>query len=149
MGSGDNAVRMKQSADGKSGVAQTAKNGAVKYSVGADGIIHYEYAKLDIPTLCDALSQFIGTPVVDMTELKGKYQIALDFSMADMMAVAKRNGVNIPAGAPGAGPANDAPDPGSSSVFGAVQRLGLKLESRKEPVEIIVLDKAEKMPTEN
>ena len=35
------------------------------------------------------------------------------------------------------------------SLFAAVQTLGLKLESRKAPLEVLVVDKMEKMPTEN
>jgi uncharacterized protein (TIGR03435 family) len=149
VGSGDNAVRLKPSANGTSGVASSAKTGAVKYSVSPDGMIHYEYSKLEMSTLCDALSQFMGTPVLDMTELRGKYRVALDFSTQDMIGVARRNGIDIPAGAPGTAAAGEASDPGSSSLFGAVQRLGLKLESRKAMVDIIVVDRAEKMPTDN
>jgi len=37
----------------------------------------------------------------------------------------------------------------SGSVFSSIQQLGLKLESRKAPVDTIVVDKLEKMPTEN
>ncbi len=153
-GSGDNAVRLKQGADGTSGTAQTAKVGAVKYSVGPDGTMHYEYEKLEMSLLADALSQFLGKPVIDMTGLKGKYHVALDISREDLLAVARNNGVNIPAGAvPGGGgggtPAEAASDPGSSTIFTAVKQLGLKLDSRKAPVETIVVDKAEKMPTDN
>jgi uncharacterized protein (TIGR03435 family) len=153
-GSGDNAVRLKQGADGTSGTAQTAKVGAVKYSLSSDGIMHYEYEKLEMSLLADALSQFLGKPVINMTELKGKYHVALDMSREDLMAVARNNGVNIPAGAvPGgagaATPAEAASDPGSSTIFTAVKQLGLKLDSRKAPVETIVVDKVEKMPTDN
>ena len=152
MGTGDSAARVKMNSDGRSGTAETAKTGRVKYSVSPDGMIHYEYAKLEMSTLVDALSQFVGQPVFDATELKGKYQVAIDFSMQDMIAVARRNGVDVPAGASGgaaAASSNEASDPGSSSLFAAIQRLGLKLESRKEPVETIVVDHAEKMPTDN
>lgn len=38
---------------------------------------------------------------------------------------------------------------GGGSVFNAVQRLGLKLDPKKEPVETIVVDHVEKTPIEN
>jgi uncharacterized protein (TIGR03435 family) len=152
-GQGDNAMRMKQDANGASGTAENAKVGKMKYNVGADGIIHIEYGKLDMGSLADGLSQFIGTPVLDMTELKNKYQVAIEFSMKDAMEMARRNGVQIPqgAGGPPGAPASapEASDPGSSSLLTAVAKLGLKLDSRKAPVEMIVVDSALKMPTEN
>jgi len=49
-----------------------------------------------------------------------------------------------------ASPAAAASDPGGGlSVFAAVKKLGLRLEPRKAPVEQIVVDHAEKAPTEN
>ena len=75
--------------------------------------------------------------------------------MADVIAIARARGMNIPAppnvpGAAGpAGLAGAASDPGGSSIFDSVQKLGLKLEPRKVPVEMIVIDKIEKTPTKN
>jgi hypothetical protein len=43
--------------------------------------------------------------------------------------------------------ATGASDPGRS-IFTAIQSLGLKLEPRKAPLLMIVVDKAEKMPTD-
>jgi len=55
-------------------------------------------------------------------------------------------GVAMPAGAPGA--ADTASEPGSS-IVNSVQQLGLKLEARKAPLDMIVVDHLEKLPTEN
>jgi uncharacterized protein (TIGR03435 family) len=95
------------------------------------------------------LVPYLNRPVVDMTGLKGTYQVTMEFSLADTMGVVRaadqRNGV-APAG--GDAPAM-ASDPTGSSVFSSVQRLGLKLESRKAPVEQLMVDHLEKTPTEN
>jgi uncharacterized protein (TIGR03435 family) len=92
------------------------------------------------------LSQYLDRPVVDQTGLKGKYEAALDLSMADAMRMAQKMGMNVP---PPAQSANgEASDPGNS-LFSSVQQLGLKLEARKLPYDFIVIDHAEKMPTDN
>jgi len=46
-------------------------------------------------------------------------------------------------------PGDAASDPGGGTLFSSVERMGLKLESRKEPAEFIVVDHIEKAPTEN
>jgi uncharacterized protein (TIGR03435 family) len=97
----------------------------------------------------------VDKPVVDMTELKGNYQVALELSMEDMRNAARSAGVNIPAGAlggrggdAGGSPLGGAADP-STSIFSSIQQLGLKLDPRKTPVEILVVDRLEKTPSEN
>jgi uncharacterized protein (TIGR03435 family) len=94
--------------------------------------------------------------VVDMTQLKGNFQVSLDLSLADIMAMARAQGADIPVGAPGGGAAGSAspaaasdPGGGGSTVYASVEKLGLKLEPRKAPVEQLVVDHAEKTPTEN
>jgi uncharacterized protein (TIGR03435 family) len=123
----------------------------------ADGKMKMESTKVKMDAFAELISRFVGKPVVDMTELKGSYDTTLEISMAEMMALAQKVGVNVPGmrgGGPPAGdagrPADAASDPTTSgSVFSSIQQLGLKLESRKAPVDTIVVDKLEKMPTEN
>jgi uncharacterized protein (TIGR03435 family) len=86
-----------------------------------------------------------------MSELKGNYKLTLDLSMEALLNVARAAGVGVPAFGPRGAPTgpSDASDPGGSSVFASVQQLGLRLESRKAPVEFVVIDSVDKMPTEN
>jgi uncharacterized protein (TIGR03435 family) len=70
----------------------------------------------------------VGAPVLDRTGLEGKYTFMLEF--APLLGTPKEN-ETLP------------------TVFAALQeKLGLKLEATKGPVEILVIDRAEK-PTEN
>jgi len=79
-----------------------------------------------------------------MTELKGNYDVAFEVSMQELMNAARATGAAVPQAAP----TEAASDPGGS-IFTAIQSLGLKLEPRKAPLLMIVVDKAEKMPTDN
>jgi len=70
-------------------------------------------------------------PVLDQTGLKGTYDYTVDLS-----------GLGFNGGPP--------QDPEAPSIFTTVQRdLGLKLEPKKGPVEMVVVDKAEKAPGAN
>jgi len=75
--------------------------------------------------------------------------------MADMMTMARSAGIAGAGmgmgggrGAAGSGP-TEASDPSGGSIFQTVQNLGLKLESRKSALDMIVVDKGDKTPTEN
>lgn len=146
------AANVQQSANGVTvtsrGGSQAPGIGAVKQTITPDGRIQAEMEST-MPAFADQISQFVDKPIVDQTELNGVYQLKLELSMADVLSVARARGINIPTlpGAPGA--AGAASEPGGSSVFDSVQKLGLKLEARKVPVEMIVIDKIEKTPTEN
>jgi uncharacterized protein (TIGR03435 family) len=91
------------------------------------------------------LSQQLGRTVLDQTGLKGIYDLTLKWTPDQSTAAMNQS-------PPGAGPAPDnAPPPDTSgpSIFTAVQeQLGLKLESTKGPVEILVIDHVEQ-PSEN
>jgi uncharacterized protein (TIGR03435 family) len=120
--------------------------GTVKQSM-VGGVIHMEASNMPMNLMIEQLSRFMDHPVVDLTELKGTYQVVLDISPDDIRNAMRSAGVAMPAGAGGAA-ADTASEPGSS-VLNSVQQLGLKLEARKMPLEMIVIDHLEKLPTEN
>jgi uncharacterized protein (TIGR03435 family) len=92
--------------------------------------------------LVTVLSRELGRTIVDKTALTGHYDFTLEFAPDE--AAAGPSG----AGAGGAPPPPPA-DSAGPSVFTAVQeQLGLKLESTKGPVDVIVIDHIER-PSEN
>jgi uncharacterized protein (TIGR03435 family) len=127
--------------------------GTAHMSVGPGGTMHLEAPKMTMAAFADTLSRFFDRPVVDLTELKGTYQVAIDLSMEDLRIAARTMGLMGPgmgAGTDGARPPTDAAsDPAGLSIFAAVQQLGLKLEPRKAALDLIVIDHLEKTPTEN
>src|SRR5579863_4986453 len=80
--------------------------GPTRIAMGENGNMHMEMSKMSMPALADMLMPFVDRPVVDMTELKGNYQVTLELSMQEMMAVAQNAartaGIALPG--PGAGP---------------------------------------------
>ena len=95
----------------------------------------------------------LGRRVVDKTGLDGLYDFELTFSPEGLESPFGRGfplpppGAGAPAGGAAASSAATASDP-VPSLFTAIQELGLKLESTKGPVEVLVIDSVEK-PTEN
>ena len=78
-------------------------------------------------------------PVIDLTGEKGRYQVLLEMSMAELEAL-------LSAGT------QDQTDLQSAELKAArdgLKKLGLQLEQRKTPVEVLVVDHLEKAPTEN
>jgi uncharacterized protein (TIGR03435 family) len=143
-----NAVSMRQ--EGNAMVVKTGQ-GAMRMTMGAGGMMRMESDKLSMEQFADMLTGFLDKPVVDQTELKGNYMVGLDLSMEDLRAVAAKAGVAMPGGAPG-GAASGAPgasDAAGPAIFSSIQQLGLKLDSKKAPVETVIVDSMEKKPTEN
>jgi len=78
----------------------------------------------------------LGSPLVDATGLTGKYDYTVFWSTTATDAARR-----------GTAPIDD---PDGPSIFDAVQdQLGLKIEKRKGPVQVLVVDHVEKKPTEN
>ena len=152
LGQGSNQLRISGNmADGKGITVKGGGIGGQMHMTMVDGKMHLEASKMTMAALADTATSFVGRPVVDMTDLKGEYQVTLDLTMDDLMNVARTIGIMAP-GAPGSDGGKSvavASDPSGSSIFVSIQQLGLKLESRKSPLPFIVVDHFEKSPTEN
>jgi uncharacterized protein (TIGR03435 family) len=79
--------------------------------------------------LSEILSRVLDRAVVNSTALDGKYDFVLDYTPDDPRYSDMA---------------------GSKSVFTALQeQLGLKLEARKGPVPVLMIDRVERTPTAN
>jgi uncharacterized protein (TIGR03435 family) len=100
---------------------------------------------LPMASLAGLLSQQLGRTVMDQTGLKGNYDFTLQWTPDQRpvaMPVGPVGGSSGPDGVPSS-------DSSGASIFTALQeQLGLKLESTKGPVDIIVIDHIER-PSEN
>jgi len=85
-----------------------------------------------MPQLALQLTLSAGRPVLDKTGLEGRYGFFLLYTM-----------LSAQSDDAGAGP-------GPPDFFAAVeQQLGLRLEPKRESIEILVVDHADRLPTEN
>ena len=97
------------------------------------------------------LANQLGRPVIDKTDLTGEYDYTLEFSPEGLSGGPLGGTLPPPpppvAGAPPAGNPSDQEPP---SLLTAVQeQLGLKLEAKKGPLDLLVIDHADKTPVEN
>jgi uncharacterized protein (TIGR03435 family) len=128
------------------------QTGTMKIGRGSEGQMRMEMGRVSMAGFAEMLTRLVDRPVVDMTELKGNYEVALDVSQETMLAIARASGAgNALLALRGTDPGRlaTASDPSSNSVFASVQQLGLRLEPRKNPSEVIVVDHLEKTPTQN
>lgn len=157
-------VMMSGGGPGGPGGAPGARRNGIMMTM-RSGLFELVGKKATVSSLADMLSNQLSRPVVDQTNIQGEYDFTLDFAPDDTMG--SRMGGMMPggmmpggmppgamggrAGGDGHSPAGDASEPSNAqSLFTAIQsQLGLKLDARKGPVETIVVDKGEKLPTEN
>jgi bla regulator protein blaR1 len=95
---------------------------------------------LGMKEIVRSLSEQLGRTVVDRTGLTGNYDFSLQWTPDEGQPSAFKEPVG------GQGPASTPPaDSSGPTIFTAIQeQLGLKLESQKGPVEILIIDHAEK-----
>ena len=137
---------------GKDGVPRVPPGGAMM--TGMNGSFRMGANKQSMSKLAEMLTNQVGSPVVDKTGLTGEYDYTLEFSPEGLPGGGMPAGLGLvgppPPGAGGPPAANAAGDPNAPSLFTALQQqLGLKLEQKKGPLDLLVIDRAEKAPTEN
>ena len=92
----------------------------------------------EMKQLIEQLSALTGRTVRDKTGLTGRYDFAMKMDLQMVLALAKRMGANIPAAA-----ANIPQSDGSSLMTALNEQLGLKLESTRDGVTVVVIDSVE------
>lgn len=108
----------------------------------------FEAHKLTMALFAGNLERFADRRILDMTELTGQYDFAFDVMPEDYFGMLLRSAVwagqNLPP------EAQKMLDESSPAALGdALQQIGLKLEARKAPLDVLVIDDALKTPTAN
>ena len=134
---GKNGPKLKDSPPEPAGESAGARFGM---SMSPSGVGRLEVKNGNMTALANTLARMLGRPVVDLTALTGRYDFDLEYSSEDS------NGMRMATAAGGSLPS--AAEPGVS-IFGSIQQVGLKLDAQKLPLKAIVVDHAEKTPTEN
>jgi uncharacterized protein (TIGR03435 family) len=92
----------------------------------------------EMTQLVEVLSQLTGRTVRDKTGLTGRYDFDMKLDLQMVLALAQRMGANIPAAA-----ANIPQSDGSSLMTALDEQLGLKLESTRGPMDVMIIDSVE------
>lgn len=106
--------------------------------------------KQTMAQFAENLGNQVNRPVVDQTGLTKKYDITLEYAPEGLSGRGPMGGM-LPPPPGGGGDAGAEPEVQSApTLFSALQdQLGLKLEQKKGPVDLLVIDHLEKTPTEN
>ena len=104
---------------------------------------HISHPQMPLAILATLLSRFERQLVIDMTGLKGPFSLDLQWTPHAVRARESQDGA--------APLLNGQPvDLNRPSLYTALQeQLGLRLESRRGPTDVLVVDHAEKVPAGN
>jgi len=111
-------------------VTPMVAGGAANFAVHGDG--------QEVAQLIELLTQLTGRQVRDKTGLTGRYDFDMKLDIQAVLAMARAMGANVPAAA-----ANITPSDGSSLMTALNDQLGLKLDSVRVPMDVVVVDSVE------
>jgi uncharacterized protein (TIGR03435 family) len=135
-------------------IAAAGGGGGAAVSLGNGSFLRFgenrlEATKVTMGDLAEMLSRLVDRPILDTTDLKGSYDLTLELTPEDyrmmMVRSAASQGIVLPP------QVLRLLDSGGSnaSLFDALQKAGLILESRRSPLDVIVVDSMQQVPTEN
>ena len=143
-------ARMRVDKDGKPQLPPGMGKGAMMMMMSPNGV-QLTANGVKIGALAELLSNQVGRPVTDETKLTGEYDVSLNFAPENMGG--PLGGMPPPPPPPDGGPSHSvggSDSGGAPTISVAIQeQLGLKLEAKKGPVDLLVIDSMEKVPTEN
>jgi uncharacterized protein (TIGR03435 family) len=141
------------SANGTVDIAASGSAAGVAINLGNGSSIsfvpnRFEAKRLTMEQFASSLERFADRPIVDMTGLMGQYDLAFEIPPDEYQPMLIRSavyaGVSLP---PQALRLLDTSSP--AALGDAMQQVGLKLEARKAPLDVLVIDDALKTPTAN
>jgi len=144
------------SADAPKGTASVTATGSadgVSVDLGNGSYYTFNNGKFDVKKvsmdmLARQLERYVDRPILDMTDLKGIYDLNFAVTPEDYQRLLIRAAVN--AGMILPPQAIQFMDNGSIvSLLDGLQQLGLKMDARKAPLDVLVIDQLSKTPTEN
>ncbi len=108
----------------------------------------FEAKRVTMAMLADTLSRFVDRPVVNMSNVEGRHDVAFELQPVDFVAMAVRS--SIASGVPLPPQAQQVLDASSPAAVGdALKASGLSLNPRRAPVEMLIVDSIERTPTDN
>jgi uncharacterized protein (TIGR03435 family) len=96
--------------------------------------VRVEATRASLQKLVGLLTMFVGSPVLDETGMAGEYDFKLEFAPDE-----RWRGFSTTSGA----------DDAQTLEAAIKDQLGLKLEKTKRPLDVLVVDRVDKAPTEN
>jgi uncharacterized protein (TIGR03435 family) len=137
------AFEVKSATSGGSTVVDLGQGASVTL-----GNNRFDARKVTMTMLADLLARFVDRPVVDRTNIEGRYDLAFELTPQDFQAMMLRSAVASGAAVPPQ--ALQLLDTAShAAIPDALKGFGLSLESRRAPLEVLVIDRIERAPTEN
>ncbi|HEX4135351.1 MAG TPA: TIGR03435 family protein [Bryobacteraceae bacterium] len=110
----------------------------------------FEAKKLSMSLFATSIERYADRPIIDMTGLTGKYDFTVNLTREDYQLMLIRAALSagittLPPQALRFAAANSS----NEGLSDALLQVGLKLDARKAPLDVLVIDDALKTPTEN